>query len=215
MDRGTARPSLRATIWADMENFASLKGSNLRSLGGVLDVLMFPGVMSVILFRLANACHRAGLRPVSRLLYILNVILFGADVAPGVEIGPGFVMPHPVGVIIGNGTRMGRNVRVFGGAQIGGAAYEDRSRDGNPIIGDECWIFGGSKVLGPVTVGDHAMVAAAALALHSIPTGGIVAGIPARFQRYRPGFEPPAPPVTVVHTNGDVPVAMAAVSEGA
>lgn len=214
MDMETSRPSFAATIWADMENFASLKGTSLRSVGGVLDVLFFPGVMAVILFRLSSVFHRAGLRPISRLLYILNVVLFGADLAPGMQIGPGLALPHPVGVIIGAGVRMGRNVRVFGGAQLGGAAYEDRSRDGFPVVGDECWIFGGAKVLGPIAVGDHAMVAAGALVLQAVPAGGIVTGIPARFQRYRDGFDPAAL-VTVLHANAEVTVGVSGASEGA
>jgi serine O-acetyltransferase len=179
------RTSTLGTIWADLESFAELRGKKLRSPFALLDVLLFPGVMAVLLFRVAGACHRARLRPISRLLYILDLVLFGVDLAPSADVGPGLALPHPNGVAIAPATRIGRKVRLFQQVSVGGISYEDPTRDGFPTVGDECWIFAGAKVLGPIHIGDRAMVASNALVIRSVPAGAVVVGNPARVVRYR------------------------------
>ena len=179
------RSSVLATIWADLESFAELRGKKLRSPWALVDTLLFPGVMAVLLFRIAGAFHRAHLRPISRLLYILNLILFGVDLAPSADVGPGLALPHPNGVAIAPATRIGRKVRLFQQVSVGGVSFEDPSRDGFPTVGDECWIFAGAKVLGPIHIGERAMVAANALVIRSVPAGAVVVGNPARVVRYR------------------------------
>ena len=184
--------SFLGTVRADLESFAELRGKKLNSPLALLDVLFFPGVLAVLLFRLAGALHRARLRPISRLLYILNLVLFGVDLAPSAEVGPGLALPHPNGVAIAPATRIGRKARLFQQVSVGGVSYEDPTRDGFPTVGDECWIFAGAKVLGPIHIGDRAMVASNALVIRSVPPGAVVVGNPARVVRYREGA-PSAP----------------------
>jgi len=181
------RTSVLGTIWADLESFAALRGQKLHSPLAVLDALFFPGVLAVLLFRLAGAFHRVRLRPISRLLYILDLVLFGVDLAPSAEVGAGLALPHPNGVAIAPATRIGRKVRLFQQVSVGGVSYEDPTRDGFPTVGDECWIFAGAKVLGPIHIGDRAMVASNALVIRSVPAGAVVVGNPARVVRYREG----------------------------
>jgi serine O-acetyltransferase len=188
------RLSLFATIHADLESFAELLGRPLTSPMAYVNTLMFPGVMSVILFRLAGWFHRHRLRPISRLLYILNVVLFSADLAPGAEVGPGLAIPHPVGVGLAADAHLGEKVRLFMGVLVAGGANEDPSRDGFPTIGNRCYIFSHSLVMGPVQIGDDAIIGANSLVLSSVPPGAIATGSPARFSRYRKGYEPPTDP---------------------
>jgi serine O-acetyltransferase len=109
------------------------------------------------------------------------------------------VIPHPVGIVIGGRVRLGCNVRVLSGVTIGGGSRDEHDPDAQPIIGDECWILSGARVLGKVDIGHHAVVAAAALVLDSAPAGAVVAGIPATLRRFRDGFGPPQPPLTNSH----------------
>jgi len=172
-------------VRGDISSFAELKGVNPRTPSGLIDVLLFPGMMAVLLFRVSGFFHHRGVRPLSRLLYILNLILFGVDLAPGAEVGPGLALPHPVGVAIAPATRIGRRVRLFQQVSVGGGSYEARELDGFPTVGDRCWIFAGAKVLGPVHLGDDSMVAANALVIRSVPAQAVVVGNPARVVRYR------------------------------
>jgi serine O-acetyltransferase len=177
---------LRRTIAADLAGMARLKGRTDTGLLAKVDVLALPGTWAVLLFRLAHACHQVlVLRPVSRILYFLNVVVTGADLAPGANVGPGLVIGHPVGMGWGKGFTCGRDVVMTGMARFGTAAEEDGSRAGEPTIRDEVVILDGAKVLGPVTVGDRAVLAANALVLHDVAPEALVVGQPARFVKTR------------------------------
>jgi serine O-acetyltransferase len=186
----TKRLGLLGTIRADMKAYADFVGKPLRTPGHFVDVLMIPGVMSVILFRLTTYCHDAGLRPFSRILYFMNVVLFGSSLPPSAEVGPGLVIPHPVGMGFSSNVKIGSNVTLFAGSLIGAAGYEDRSKDGLPTIGDGAFIFTRAQVVGPVNVGNDAIIGANAVVMKDIPPGAIVLGAPGRVVRYREGFGP-------------------------
>ena len=190
----SANPWLGALIWSDLESFAELKGTPLRSPLTLINILLYPGTMAVIVFRLASFFHRWYLRPFSRLLYILNVMLFGAELQPGARIGPGFAMPHPVGVGISGGALLGRHVRVLGLTRVGG----NWGTEAQPVIGDDCWLMDGAKVFGDVTVGDRTIIAADTIVTESVPPNVVVAGRPARIIRQREDEPGSAPAKAVV-----------------
>ena len=174
---------LHRTIALDVAAMAQLRGTSARLLG-LLDTLLIPGTMAVILYRLSNRCYHYKLRPLSRLLYLANVVLFGADIAPPCTIGPGFVIGHTVGVIVAGPVVAGKNLRLFGQCGIGGSARRNIARDGFPVIGDDVVMFVGSRVLGPVTVGDGAWIAANAVVIDDVPAGATAVGVPARVRRF-------------------------------
>lgn len=180
-----AEEGLRSAIWQDMACFAELMHISFPSTGSVINLLLMPGMMATIVYRIAHKLNRAGLRPLSRLLYIWNVVFFSCDIAPGATIGPGFVMPHPIAVGIGKDCTLGRRVRVMGLVRMGGAGNEDPALEGSPTIGDECWLLDGCKVFGPVTVGDRVIIGAGSIVLDSIPASSVAAGVPARVVRRR------------------------------
>lgn len=184
-ERRGGRLGLRATIVSDLTAMARLKGRPTLTVGAAVDVLTLPGTWAVLLFRTASACHQAGLRPVSRALYFLDVVLFGADLAPGAQVGPALALPHPVGTGWGSGFRAGSNVIMTGAVRFGTAAAEDDARAGQPTVGDDVVLLDGAKAMGPVVIGDRAVVAANALVLHDVPPDAIVVGQPARVAKMR------------------------------
>lgn len=48
------------------------------------------------------------------------------------------------------------------------------------IIGNGCWIGNGARIIGSLTIGDNAIIAAGAVVVHDVPPGSIVAGVPAK-----------------------------------
>jgi serine O-acetyltransferase len=181
---GDGTPGFLDLVRADLASMADLKKARWPSASGLVDILMLPGTWAVLLFRVSGALHRLGLRPFSRLVYFLNCVLFGADLAPSAEVGPGLALPHPVGVAF-SGVRLGSRVRVMGGARLGGGGYDDLERDGLPTIGDDCYIFDGAKVFGNVTVGDRVVVGTNSVVSRDIPSDVIVIGNPARVVKHR------------------------------
>jgi serine O-acetyltransferase len=177
-------PSLLSLLRADLAEWAKVR--HKRSVAAVVDALLMPGMMATITFRVGHSLHRVGLRPLSRLAYIWNVVVFSCDIAPPAVIGPGFLMPHPIGVGVGGAVKIGRRVKVMGGVRLGGGNSEDPDDDGMPQIGDDCWLLDGSKVFGNLTIGEGSVLAASAVLLTSIPARSVAVGIPARVVRTRP-----------------------------
>ena len=172
-------------IRADVTAIAALKGAEVTRWSGRLDVFSLPGTWAVILFRLASWFHEHRLRPLSRLLYFLNCVLFSCEVQPGASIGPGFVLAHPIGVCIGSDVIIGADFRAMGNVRIGGIAAERAEDDGFPEIGDGCWFLDGAKAFGPIVIGDRTVLASSAVATTSLPSDVWAGGIPARVLKPR------------------------------
>jgi len=81
------------------------------------------------------------------------------DISVGLDVGPGLVLPHPVGIVLGAGLRMGRNVTIMHHVSIGGLIQREEGRY-SPRIGDDVVIYGHSMVLGPIAIGDGSIVGA-------------------------------------------------------
>jgi serine O-acetyltransferase len=154
-----------------------------RSLRRHLDVLAQPGFYAVLIFRLSVAFHRAGLVPVARILFLLNLLLFGTEMAPRASVGPGLVVPHPICTGFSGSTKIGRNVVLLNGVHLGTGGYTEPGADGFPTVGDGCRIMDGAKILGPVEIGPGAIIGANALVMRSIPAGAVVVSPPARVVR--------------------------------
>lgn len=84
------------------------------------------------------------------------------------------------GVILGHNTMLltGRHEFADGRLLPGAAQVPDTGQD--ITVGRGTWIASGAIVLGGVTIGEHAIVAAGAVVTHDVPDGAIVAGVPAR-----------------------------------
>lgn len=172
-----------AAVRADMAELARTKQVPYPSVKARIDVAMLPGFWAVLLWRVANLLHDAGLRPFSRLTYLLNLMLFGADLHPGSTVGAGFVLPHPVGVAIASGTVIGARCNVLGRVAIGGSGNPRRA--GHPVIGEDVWIMDSATVFGPLTIGDRTMIGAGAIVGDDVPADMFVHG-PRRSVEFTP-----------------------------
>lgn len=154
---------------------AAIKGCTYPSLGGLVDLLTIPGTCAVLLFRLASTAHHRGLRPLSRFLYFVNVVLFGAELHPGAIVQPGLAVPHPVGIAVGGECRIGRRALLFRSVAIGGVG--DPKRPGMPVLGDDVVVFDSASVFGPVHVGDRSIIGTKALVVDDVEADVFVYGI--------------------------------------
>jgi serine O-acetyltransferase len=102
-------------------------------------------------------------------------VVTGADIPINSQIGGGFEMPHPNGIVIHPAAHIGVNCLVFQQVTIG-----MRGHEGVPWIGGHVDIGAGAKVLGAVRLGDHACIGANSVVLHDVPAGATAVGIPAR-----------------------------------
>jgi serine O-acetyltransferase len=97
-----------------------------------------------------------------------------AELPLNADIGGGLRMTHPNGVVIHPKARIGPNCLIMQQVTIG------QSRQKLPVIGGHVDIGPGAKVLGGITIGDHAQIGANAVVLQDVPPWAVVVGIPAR-----------------------------------
>jgi serine O-acetyltransferase len=142
-----------------------------------------PGLTAVALMRLQLALYRRGVPYAPWLLRFINVVMFGMDVCLGAAVGPGLVVPHPNGVVIGSGATVGARCRILQQVTLGETLTTDGRSGGYPTIGDDVVIGTGAKVLGPIKIGSGCIIGAGAIVTKDMPENCVVAGVPARVLR--------------------------------
>lgn len=85
-------------------------------------------------------------------------------------------LPHPVGVVVGHGVRIGAEATLYQGVTLG----QDGRGEGYPTIGAGATLFAGCVVVGPHRVGRGAVVGANSVVLEDVPDEAVAVGAPAR-----------------------------------
>ena len=166
--------TLRSTFAADL-------AAARRQKSGRLVPFLFPNVFAVAMYRLASALRTRGAVRTARLATVVAHVLTGAEIDPQAVIGAGLFLEHTTGVVVGPGVVAGRNV-VLGAAVLLGSRPESQSRPrtGFPMLGDNVTVWSKASIIGPVRVGDYAIIGAHALVLDDVPPNTVARGIPAR-----------------------------------
>jgi serine O-acetyltransferase len=103
-------------------------------------------------------------------------VVTGADIPLNCDIGGGFLLPHPNGVVIFPDSVIGPNCLVFQQVTIGVGG----AKSGAPVLGGNVEVGAGAKILGGVHIGDYARIGANAVVLQDVPAGATAVGVPAR-----------------------------------
>ena len=135
---------------------------------------MADGTLANTLYRLQGQLVRWRLTPLALLPHWVNKWLNGCVIGVKAQFGPGFVLIHPVGVVINSAVRGGRNVWLESSVVIGD------NRGGVPVIEDDVFVGSGAKIIGGLRIGRGARVGANAVVLKDVPAGATAVGIPAR-----------------------------------
>jgi serine O-acetyltransferase len=98
-------------------------------------------------------------------------VVAGADIPLNCQIGGGLLIPHPNGIVIHPQAIIGVNCLIFQQVTVG-----SRSSGGLPIIGGHVDIGAGAKILGDVTIGDHARIGANAVVTKNVVPHGTAVG---------------------------------------
>ena len=120
-------------------------------------ILYYPGFYSIAIYRLSHVLYKLKIPFLPRMIGEYAHSNTGIDIHPGAEIGENFFIDHGTGVVIGETTIIGNNVKIYQGVTLG-AIYVKKSMGGkkrHPTIEDNVIVYSGSTILGGDTVVGH------------------------------------------------------------
>ncbi len=140
-------------------------------------IVSYPGLEAIVVYRLAHFIHKAGVPVIPRIMTEYIHGKTGIDIHPGAEIGESFFIDHGTGIVIGETTVIGKNVKIYQGVTLGALSvqknYQDKKR--HPTIEDNVTIYANATILGGETViGKGAVIGGNTWIIKSVPAGTVV-----------------------------------------
>ena len=148
-------------------------------------ILTYPGVKAVFFYRIANFFYLAKFDLVARIISQTIRFFTGVEIHPGATIGKNLFIDHGMGVVIGETSVIGDNVTIYHAVTLGGIAPSidsdsQRNEKRHPTIGNEVVIGSGAQIIGPITVGKGARIAANAVVVNDVADNTTMVGVPAK-----------------------------------
>jgi serine O-acetyltransferase len=139
-------------------------------------LVCYPGIYAMIHQRLAHVLYQLGVPLTARMITELAHSATGIDIHPGAKIGESFFIDHGTGVVIGETTVIGNNVRLYQAVTLGAKRFE-QAEDGSlvkgntrhPIVEDDVVIYAGATILGRITIGRGSVIGGNVWLTHSVP----------------------------------------------
>lgn len=121
-------------------------------------IFSYPGLLAITVYRLAHELQKLEVPIVPRIMTEWAHGETGIDINPGARIGPGLFIDHGTGVVIGETTIIGKNVRLYQGVTLGalslprdaGESLKNKKR--HPTLEDDVIIYANTTILGGETV---------------------------------------------------------------
>lgn len=143
-----------------------------------MPLLYFKGFHAVQAYRVAHWLWLQQRRSLALFLQNRISAVFDIDIHPAANIGSGLMVDHGTGVVIGETVVLGNNVSMLHSVTLGGSGKGCGRR--HPQVGDGVLIASGAKLLGGITIGNDAKIAAGSVVLENVDAFATVAGVPAR-----------------------------------
>lgn len=158
---------------------AGSRSGTAGGLGNTVTTLLTARYAAALLYRVSAALRGVPILPA--IVKQVNQALTGADISPDAAIGPGLVLFHPNGVVIGAGSTIGSGCVVQQGVTVGGLGGPRSAGVARTALGNDVFLGAGARVIGAIEVGDRVVVGANAVVTKSVPPDHSALGVPARF----------------------------------
>ena len=141
-------------------------------------ILLYQGFHVLVFHRIAHFFNSLGLKFLARLISQTARFLTGIEIHPGAEIGNRLFIDHGMGIVIGETATIGDNCIIYHEVTLGGTGKDEKKR--HPDIGDNVMIGCGSKILGPIKIGNNVKIGANAVVLKDVPDNSTIVGVPGK-----------------------------------
>lgn len=142
-------------------------------------IFSYPGLYAILINRIAHELYKLNVPLIPRIMTEYAHSETGIDIHPGATIGKYFFIDHGTGIVIGETTVIGNNVKIYQGVTLGALSTRGgqklKSKKRHPTILDNVTIYSGASILGGETVvGKDVVVGGNAFITKSIPDGAKV-----------------------------------------
>lgn len=139
-------------------------------------IFSYPGVRAVTIYRIAHELWLLGVPMIPRIMTEYAHSVTGIDIHPGATIGRYFFIDHGTGIVIGETTVIGNNVKIYQGVTLGALSTRKGQQlkgvKRHPTIGDDVTIYSGTSILGGDTViGNGVTIGGNAFVVSSVSDG--------------------------------------------
>ena len=141
-------------------------------------VMSYPCITAIATYRIAHELHVRDVPLIPRIMSECAHMRTGIDIHPGAEIGGHFFIDHGTGVVIGETSVIGDNVKIYQGTTLGALSFrrDERGRiikggKRHPTIEDDVTIYAEATILGDVVIGKGAVIGGNTWVKESVPAG--------------------------------------------
>ena len=166
-----AIPGVRALVQTDLQ--AAYDGDPAAT--GMAEIIFaYPGLFAITIYRLAHVLYELKVPMLPRIMTEHAHSVTGIDIHPGATVGKYFFIDHGTGIVIGETTIIGDNVKIYQGVTLGGLSTRGgqslRGKRRHPTIGDNVTIYANASILGGETeIGHDCVIGASAFITESVP----------------------------------------------
>jgi serine O-acetyltransferase len=140
-------------------------------------MVAYPGFYATVIYRLTNQLWKQGVPFLPRFFSEYAHSKTGIDIHPGAEIGDALAIDHGTGIVIGETTIIGNNVKLYQGVTLGAlnVAKDSASMKRHPTIEDDVIIYSGATILGGETIiGKGSIIGGNVWLTYSVPANSVV-----------------------------------------
>ncbi len=142
-------------------------------------ILTYPGIYAITVYRIAHELYLLQVPMIPRMLSEMAHSKTGIDIHPGATIGKNFFIDHGTGIVIGETTQIGDNVKIYQGVTLGAISLkkgqELKGSKRHPTIKNNVTIYAGASILGGNTlIGNNVTIGSNVFITESIEDNQIV-----------------------------------------
>jgi len=123
-----------------------------------------PGFHFLFGYRFVQVLYRRRFRRTAKIIWRINSMMYGCYFHLTSEIESGLYLPHPTGIVIGEGVRIGKNVTLYQSVTIG----KGKEENSYPYIANGVTIFPNSVVFGDIVIGESAIIGAGSIVKRNV-----------------------------------------------